>query len=96
MAIVNKIIHSSVVDGPGNRAAVFLQKCNFKCSYCHNPETIGQCVQCGACVEKCPAKALSLKDGKIVWDEDKCCECLRYLTRSLALRWCMSTAALSV
>ena len=55
MAIVNKIIHSSVVDGPGNRAAVFLQKCNFKCSYCHNPETIGQCVQCGACVEKCPA-----------------------------------------
>ena len=68
MAIVNKIIHSSVVDGPGNRAAVFLQKCNFKCSYCHNPETIGQCVQCGACVEKCPAKALSLKDGKIVWD----------------------------
>ena len=70
MAIVNKIIHSSVVDGPGNRAAVFLQKCNFKCSYCHNPETIGQCVQCGACVEKCPAKALSLKDGKIVWDED--------------------------
>lgn len=75
MAIVNKIIHSSVVDGPGNRAAVFLQKCNFKCSYCHNPETIGQCVQCGACVEKCPAKALSLKDGKIVWDEDKCCEC---------------------
>ena len=25
MAIVNKIIHSSVVDGPGNRAAVFLQ-----------------------------------------------------------------------
>ena len=76
MAIVNKIIHSSVVDGPGNRAAVFLQKCNFKCSYCHNPETIGQCVQCGACVEKCPAKALSLKDGKIVWDEDKCCECV--------------------
>ena len=75
MAIVNKIIQSSVVDGPGNRAAVFLQKCNFKCSYCHNPETIGQCVQCGACVEKCPAKALSLKDGKIVWDEDKCCEC---------------------
>ena len=53
MAIVNKIIHSSVVDGPGNRAAVFLQKCNFKCSYCHNPETRNFCIGCGACVAAC-------------------------------------------
>ena len=26
--LVNKIIHTSVVDGPGNRAAIFLQGCN--------------------------------------------------------------------
>jgi len=39
-APVVKIIHSSVVDGPGNRAAVFLQGCNFNCKFCHNPETI--------------------------------------------------------
>ena len=29
-AIVNKIIHSSVVDGPGNRAAIFLQGCKHQ------------------------------------------------------------------
>lgn len=39
-APVTKIIEHSVVDGPGNRAAIFLQGCNFNCAYCHNPETI--------------------------------------------------------
>ena len=39
-APVNKIINHSIVDGRGNRTAVFLQGCNFDCKYCHNPETI--------------------------------------------------------
>lgn len=37
---VHKIIKSSIVDGPGNRVAIFMQGCNFDCWYCHNPETI--------------------------------------------------------
>ena len=37
--IVRKIIAQSTVDGPGNRTAVFLQGCNIRCAYCHNPET---------------------------------------------------------
>lgn len=37
---INQIIDSSVVDGPGNRTAIFFQGCNFNCHYCHNPETI--------------------------------------------------------
>jgi len=38
-APVRKIIGQSTVDGPGNRTAVFLQGCNIRCVYCHNPET---------------------------------------------------------
>ncbi len=36
---VAKILNTSAVDGPGNRAVVFLQGCSFNCAYCHNPET---------------------------------------------------------
>lgn len=36
---VAKILPFSAVDGPGNRAVVFLQGCDFDCRYCHNPET---------------------------------------------------------
>lgn len=39
MALVRKIIGQSTVDGLGNRTAIFLQGCNIRCAYCHNPET---------------------------------------------------------
>ena len=74
-ALVNKIIHSSVVDGPGNRSAIFLQGCNYTCSYCHNPETINRCIHCGVCVSVCPTEALTMEQGKVVWQEEKCCQC---------------------
>lgn len=74
-APINKIIDQSFVDGPGNRTAVFFQGCNYHCAYCHNPETIHLCNNCGKCVETCPVHALSLADGKVVWDEELCCKC---------------------
>lgn len=75
MALINKIIKFSCIDGPGNRTAIFFQGCNFRCTYCHNPETINRCSGCGICLKECPAEALILKDGKIFWDEKKCIQC---------------------
>lgn len=74
-AYINKIIDSSVVDGPGNRTAIFFQGCNFNCKYCHNPETINHCIHCKLCVDICPYEALGVSNNKVVWDEDKCEEC---------------------
>lgn len=75
MLYVNKLIPMSVVDGPGNRFAIFLQACNFNCMYCHNPETIHRCIHCGDCVETCPVSALSMEGEKVVWDPIKCVDC---------------------
>lgn len=77
LAPVNKILPYSVVDGPGNRVSVFLQRCNIHCAYCHNPETQQICCGCGLCVEGCPAHALTLSGGAVHWDSALCCGCDR-------------------
>ena len=74
-ALVNKVIPFSCVDGPGNRTAIFLQGCNFDCKYCHNPETIHRCVNCGACVPYCKPGALTLENGTVRYDIAKCVLC---------------------
>ena len=75
-APVNKIIPFSNVDGPGNRTSIFFQGCPFNCLFCHNPETIYLCQNCGTCVVSCPAGALSLSaDGTVRWDLSKCVQC---------------------
>ena len=74
-ARVNRIIPFSSVDGPGNRTAIFFQGCNFNCLYCHNPETIHLCNNCGLCVNGCPTGALRIEGGKITYDRSLCCFC---------------------
>lgn len=72
---INKIIPLSTVDGPGARTSIYVQGCNLKCGYCHNPETINMCIHCGKCVETCPVGALKMVDGKVTWNEDTCIDC---------------------
>ncbi|MCY6369512.1 YjjW family glycine radical enzyme activase [Clostridium ganghwense] len=73
--IVNRILPFSSVDGPGNRTAIFLQGCNFNCLYCHNPETISDCLHCGKCIEECPYGALTLENNKVIWNKTLCKKC---------------------
>ena len=74
-AVVNNIIKFSNVDGPGNRTAVFFQGCNYKCIYCHNPETINRCNNCGDCVVECPVGALAMENSIVKWNKKKCIDC---------------------
>ncbi len=55
--------------------AIFFQSCPFSCAYCHNPETINLCSNCGNCVKTCPVQALSIQNNKVLWDESKCVNC---------------------
>ena len=92
-APVNKIIPFSNVDGPGNRTSVFFQGCPFDCLFCHNPETIHLCCDCGACVDQCPAKALRRDaEGRVAWDSGLCVQCDACIRRcphdaSPKIRW---------
>ena len=75
-APVNKIIPFSNVDGPGNRTSIFFQGCPFNCLFCHNPETIHLCQNCGACVKTCPVGALTQDaEGAVQWDSSRCVQC---------------------
>jgi len=55
--------------------AIFVQKCPNKCLFCHNPETINVCINCGDCISTCPADALKMVNKQVVWDKEKCIDC---------------------
>jgi pyruvate formate lyase activating enzyme len=87
LAMLLRITKSSIHDGEGLRTVVFLKGCNLRCQWCSTPESqhtgveIGfdasRCHDCGACMEKCPSKALSRRyDGRIIVEQGSCHQCL--------------------
>ena len=50
------------VDGPGVRFLVFLSGCNFRCKYCHNPDTWARPAALEMSADKVLAKALRYRE----------------------------------
>lgn len=75
LATVSKVLKFSCVDGPGNRLVLFLQGCNFACPSCHNPHTMKLCNDCGDCLPVCSTGALTMVQGKVVYDPSICEHC---------------------
>lgn len=84
---VFNIQHYCIHDGPGIRTGVFLKGCPLRCLWCANPESQlvhpqifweeRKCSLCGACINICSVKALSLKDSGIHINTQKCTGCGR-------------------
>jgi pyruvate formate lyase activating enzyme len=82
--LILEIKGNSLDDGPGIRSVVFYKGCPLSCVWCHNPESKKSaaeisfdakvCIDCGACREICPEKALS-RDNRFYIDRDKCSLC---------------------
>lgn len=85
--LIFNIQRFSIHDGPGIRTTVFMKGCPLSCRWCSNPESMSgrpqlmvrdvKCAVCGACVEVCPEKAISLtaEHGRRI-DWDSCTQCL--------------------
>nr|WP_295257514.1 glycyl-radical enzyme activating protein [uncultured Blautia sp.] len=83
--LVSQIQNFSLHDGPGIRTTVFLQGCNLRCKWCHNPETWkkksilsyteNKCIGCGQCIEVCPSGAQQIQNGQHIYERTLCTVC---------------------
>jgi pyruvate formate lyase activating enzyme len=84
--LVFDIQRFSVHNGPGIRTTVFMKGCPLTCLWCSNPESQDffanllardvRCRGCGACVEACPRRAITVADGGRTIDWARCNHCM--------------------
>jgi pyruvate formate lyase activating enzyme len=84
-ATITTIQRMSLHDGPGIRSTLFLKGCNYRCPWCHNPETLtpeiqlqhisSKCISCSTCVAVCNKGALYFKDGVLNIERSLCDVC---------------------
>jgi len=77
--LISEIQRFSLGDGGGIRTTVFMQGCNLRCPWCHNPETIDPegsilfyknlCVSCGKCADGCLNGARKVSGKRMAVDE---------------------------
>lgn len=83
--IISNIQRFSLDDGPGIRTTVFMQGCNLRCIWCHNPETQPMrpailfeeslCRDCKICISVCHNKAHYTDHNGHHILRDKCDSC---------------------
>jgi len=72
----------SIHDGPGVRTVVFLKGCPLHCIWCCNPESQSvrnelvffkdKCIGCHRCKKNCPFEAVTIENGKQVYNREIC------------------------
>jgi pyruvate formate lyase activating enzyme len=85
IGLVSSMQHFSVGDGPGIRTTLFMQGCNLRCEWCHNPEAISMkpvllyyeklCTHCAECESICPNDAHEVSHTKHIFYRDLCRMC---------------------
>lgn len=86
--IITTIQRMSLHDGPGIRSTIFFKGCNFKCVWCHNPETYSmqpelefikqKCIVCEECLKVDKNTPMAKVNDSMTFTKENFSECQKY------------------